>query len=113
MKIGIVGSRNLQMQNIGDYLPKGVTEIVTGGAKGIDQCARQYATTSGIKLTEFLPEYTRYGRYVAPLKRNLQIIEYSDVLIAFWDGKSKGTKHVIDNAELMGKEITVHIIGNR
>jgi len=47
-------------------------------------------------MTEFLPEYHTYGR-VAPLKRNLQIIDYSDVIIAFWNGKSSGTKYVIDN----------------
>ena len=49
----------------------------------------------------FLPEYSRYGRG-APLKRNPQIIEYADVVIAFWDGKSKGTKYVIDNCKKTG-----------
>ena len=45
--------------NLEKYLPNGVTEIVSGGAKGIDTCAREYAVSNGIKLTEFLPEYEK------------------------------------------------------
>ena len=57
MKIAIIGSRNLVVNNISAYLPKDVTEIVSGGAKGIDNCARTYAIKNNIKLTEFLPNY--------------------------------------------------------
>ena len=67
------------------------------------------ALANSIKLTEFLPDYARYKRG-APLKRNMQIIEYADVVIAFWDGESKGTKFVIDNCNKTGKEVTVIII---
>lgn len=109
MKVAVIGSRNLTIDNIGDYLPKETTEIVSGGAKGIDTSAREYALANSIKLTEFLPNYAKYKRG-APLKRNVQIVEYSDVVIAFWDGKSKGTKFVIDNCNKMGKEVTVIMI---
>ena len=98
MKVAVVGSRNLTINNLGDYLPKDTTEIVSGGARGIDRCARVYANTHNIKLTEFLPEYERYGRS-APLKRNLQIIRYADKVLAFWDGKSHGTRFVIENCK--------------
>ena len=98
MKVAVVGSRNLTINNLGDYLPKDTTEIVSGGARGIDRCARAYAKSHNIKLTEFLPEYERYGRS-APLKRNLQIIRYSDMVLAFWDGKSNGTRFVIENCK--------------
>lgn len=98
MKVAVVGSRNLTINNLGDYLPKDTTEIVSGGARGIDRCAREYAKSHNIKLTEFLPEYERYGRS-APLKRNLQIIRYADMVIAFWDGKSNGTRFVIENCK--------------
>lgn len=91
MKVAVIGSRGLWVENLGDYLPSGVTEIVSGGAKGIDSCARQYAQEHGLKLTEFLPDYPRYGRG-APLKRNLEIIAYADQVLAFWDGHSPGTK---------------------
>ena len=106
MKVAIIGSRNLIINDLQNYLPQNVTEIVSGGAKGIDICAREYALANDIKLTEFLPEYEKYGKS-APLKRNLQIIEYADEVIAFWDGSSAGTKHVIDNCRKMNKKITV------
>ena len=62
MKLAIIGSRNLTVSDLSPYLPENVTEIVTGGAKGIDTCARLYAEANGIRLTEFLPEYARYGK---------------------------------------------------
>ena len=62
-------------------------------AAGVDFSAREYALKNGIRIKEFLPEYKKYGK-AAPLKRNLQIIEYSDEIFAFWDGKSWGTAFV-------------------
>lgn len=107
MKIAIIGSRNVIVTDLQRYLPEGVTEIVSGGAKGVDTYAREYAHANGLKLTEFLPAYDRYGRG-APLKRNLQIIHYADAVIAFWDGKSRGTKHVIDTCNSQNIPITVY-----
>ena len=109
MKVAVIGSRGLTVDNLEQYLPENTTEIVSGGAKGIDTCAREYAISHGIKLTEFLPEYSRYGRG-APLKRNLKIIEYADVVIAFWDRQSKGTKNVIENCKKLNVKVDVHII---
>lgn len=106
MKVAVIGSRNLTIDDLGKYLPAETTEIVSGGAKGIDASAREYALANSIKLTEFLPDYAKYKKG-APLKRNLQIIEYADVVIAFWDGKSKGTKFVIDNCNRIGKKVVV------
>lgn len=110
MKVAVIGSRNLVVKNLADYLPPDTTEIVSGGAKGIDACAREYAQANGIKLTEFLPEYDKYGRS-APLKRNIQIMEYSDLVLAFWDGESRGTKYVIDKCKERG--IPVKIFRNK
>ena len=109
MKVAVIGSRGLSVSDLGRYLPENTTEIVSGGAKGVDTSAREYALAHGIKLTEFLPEYTRFGRG-APLKRNITIIEYSDIVLAFWDGKSRGTKFVIDNCRKLGVEVRVYII---
>lgn len=106
MKLAIIGSRNLKVLDLEMYISKDVTEIVSGGAKGIDNCAKDFAIAHNIKLTEFLPNYRRYGKG-APLKRNLQIIDYADEVLAFWDGKSKGTKYVIDNCN---KKINVIVI---
>nr|WP_317413120.1 hypothetical protein [uncultured Solibaculum sp.] len=109
MKIAIIGSRNLMVTDLQQYLPKDTTEIVSGGARGIDACAKEFAFRKGLILTEFLPKYEKFGRY-APLKRNLQIINYADEVIAFWDGKSRGTKHVIESCKLRNIKITVYRI---
>ncbi len=109
MKVAVIGSRGIENLNIDEYIPKETAEIVSGGARGVDTSAREYALAHGLKLTEFLPEYDKYGRS-APLKRNTQIIEYADLVIAFWDGNSRGTKFVIDNCKKLGKECVVHII---
>jgi predicted Rossmann fold nucleotide-binding protein DprA/Smf involved in DNA uptake len=106
MKIAIIGSRNLSVKNLEDYIPENVTEIVSGGAKGIDSDAADYALNHGIRLTVFLPEYARYKRG-APLKRNMRIAEYADECIAFWDGKSKGTMHTVGLFQKLGKNVTV------
>ena len=108
MKTAIVGSRNLVVEQMEIYLPAATDEIVSGGAKGIDQCAKRYAENRKIKLTEFLPDYVRYGRG-APLKRNDQIIDYADVVVAFWDGKSRGTKYVIDRCRRIGKRVLIYV----
>ena len=106
MKVAVIGSRGLTVDNLGDYIPEGTDEIVSGGAKGIDTCAAEFARANNLKLTEFLPDYKRFGKG-APLKRNITIIEYADIIVAFWDGKSKGTAFVIENAKKLGKEIRV------
>ena len=106
MKVAVIGSRGLSVPNIGEYLPEDTTEIVSGGAKGVDASAREYALSRGIRLTEFLPEYTKYRRN-APYKRNAAIVEYSDLVIAFWDGQSRGTKFVIDVCRRTEKPVKI------
>lgn len=106
MRVAVIGSRGLTISDLGKYLPEGTTEIVSGGARGIDTCAREYANSHGIKLTEFLPEYEKFGRG-APLKRNITIIENSDIVLAFWDGSSSGTEFVIKKCKEMGREVKI------
>ena len=53
MKIAVIGSRGLKIGNLGHFISDDVTEIVSGGANGVDACAREYAVANGIKLTEF------------------------------------------------------------
>lgn len=111
MKVAVVGSRNLTIENFEKYLPKDTNEIVSGGARGIDTCAREYAIKNGLKLTEFFPEYDKYSRN-APLRRNLQIIDYADCVIVFWDGESRGTKYVIDHCKKQNKKVIVYLKQN-
>ena len=106
MKIAIIGSRNLTAENLGEYLPPECTEIVSGGAKGIDSCAADYARANGLTLTEFLPDYKKYGRG-APLVRNKQIVDYADLVIAFWNGESKGTRFTVNYAQKQGKPVKI------
>lgn len=108
MKVAIVGSRTVSV-DISEYLPEGITEIISGGAKGIDKLAEAYADEHKIPKTIITPDYVRYGR-AAPLKRNEIIVDSSDMIVAIWDGKSRGTKYSIDYACKMGKAITIYII---
>ena len=106
MKVAVIGSRGLIVPDLEKYLPPETTEIVSGSAKGVDTSAREYAKSHGIKLTEFLPEYEKYGQS-APLKRNITIIEYADMVLAFWDGESRGTKFVIYKCKETGVPVKV------
>ena len=111
MKVAVIGSRSLHIPIpiLATYIPSQVSEIVSGGARGIDTCARSFAETNDIKLTEFLPEYDKYGRS-APLKRNIQIIDYADEVVAIWDGKSRGTAFVIHECRKRDKKVTVFCV---
>lgn len=109
MRVAVIGSRGLSISNLEEYLPQDVTEIISGGARGVDTSAKMYALTHGIKLTEFLPQYEKYGR-AAPLKRNITIIENADLVLAFWDGTSHGTKFVIDHCKKRNIPIVIHKI---
>ena len=77
MKVALIGSRNLVVQNLGKYLPEETMEIVSGGAKGIDTCAREYANAKGLKLTEFLPD-------TAEERRSSEIYRSSTTPTAYW-----------------------------
>lgn len=105
MKIAVIGSRNVTVTDMEKYIVGG-EEIVSGGAVGVDTCAAEYAKKNGLKLTEFLPQYDRYGR-AAPIVRNKEIVDYADKIIAFWDGRSTGTLSVIKYAEKVKKPCEV------
>ncbi len=109
MRLAIVGSRNICTFDLKMYLPKGITEIVSGGAKGVDRLAANYAENNGLLLTEILPDYAHYGK-AAPLKRNEEIAAYADEAIAFWDGHSRGTAHVIRMFRQLGKSVTIILV---
>lgn len=82
------------------------TQIISGGARGVDTFAIKFATDEGIPFLEIKAEWSKYGKS-AGYRRNVQMAEQADALIALWDGKSKGTKHMIDIAESKGLETFV------
>lgn len=106
MKLAIIGSRDCPPIDIKSHLKSLPTAVISGGARGVDTYARQFSIENNIPLTEFLPDYNRYGR-TAPLVRNRLIVENCDCLIAFWDGKSRGTKYTIDYATKIGKPVKI------
>ena len=109
MKLAIIGSRSITDINLAEYIWDDVCEIVSGGAVGIDALAAEYAKKNNITLKEFLPEYSCYGR-AAPIVRNKLIVDYADKILAFWDGKSRGTLSVIRYAEKLGKLCEVIVL---
>jgi hypothetical protein len=109
MKIAVIGSRELTVRDLELYLPPETTEIVSGGARGVDTSAAEYAKAHGLKLTVFLPDYDKYGKR-APLVRNVSIVDYADKVLAYWDGKSRGTAFVIDYAKKSKKPCKIILI---
>ena len=95
--------------SIDAFIPAQTSEIITGGAEGVDQLAEQYAREHNLPCTVIRPDYSRYGR-AAPLVRNREIIERSDLVVAIWDGISKGTKNSLDYARKLNKEVRIYKI---
>jgi hypothetical protein len=74
-----------------------ITEVVSGGAKGVDKCGEQYAKKNKIPFIRFEANWREFGRAAGPM-RNKKMAEYADALIAIWDGRSRGTRNMIDLA---------------
>ena len=107
MRVAVIGSRTADertVTQIRDHLPPYTTMIISGGAKGVDQAAITVAKEQGIPFREILPDYAAYGKR-APLVRNNRIIDEADMVLAFWDGLSKGTQYVIAECLKKGKRV--------
>lgn len=97
MRVAIIGSREIKsytLEAMLAHIPQNTSELVSGGAIGIDTMAERAATRLGLPIKVFLPDYTAYGR-MAPLCRNREIVDYADLVLAFWDNHSRGTAHVL------------------
>jgi hypothetical protein len=80
--------------------------IVSGNARGADSLGEKYANDEKLGLEIFPADWKKFGK-AAGFRRNEQMAEFADALIAFWDGKSHGTKHMIDIATDKGMQIKV------
>ena len=107
MKIAVIGSRSIKNADISQYIPREATEIITGGAIGVDKLAEREARLRNIPLTVFKPDYETHGKS-APLVRNKLIAENCDMLIAFWDGSSRGTVFTWRYADKLGKPVKIY-----
>lgn len=81
-------------------------EIVSGGAKGADRLGEFFAIDHDLPIKRFPADWDRYGK-AAGFKRNSEMADYADHCICFWDGKSKGTGHMINLANNKGLVVTV------
>ena len=110
MKIGVVGSRTFDdyklLTDTLEALVDNIEVIVSGGANGADKLAAKYAQNKNINLIEFLPQWQLHGRS-AGIIRNRSIVQESDMILAFWDGLSKGTANTISRARKAGKTVRV------
>jgi len=103
MKLIIAGSRTFtnykKLCKICDHLLQNQTniEIVSGTARGADKLGEQYAKEKNYPIKHFPANWNKYGKAAGP-KRNQQMANYADALVAFWDGKSRGTKNMIELA---------------
>lgn len=81
-------------------------EIVSGTARGADKLGEFYAKRTQLALALFPADWDLYGKS-AGYRRNEEMADYADALVAFWDGKSRGTKHMIDLANKSGIQVRV------
>ena len=103
MKLAIVGGRNfnnydLFLEIVQGYLRDSIDEIISGGAKGADSLAERFADYWGFPQPIFKPEWNKYGKS-AGFIRNQLIVDNCDMVLAFWDGESRGTADTIEKAK--------------
>ena len=121
MKLAIIGSRSFDNYNLLEntiklYLARCITgrnvpencwqykfdEIISGGAIGADALGAIFAHENNIKLTEFIPDWKKYGKK-AGILRNEDIIKNCDVVLAFWNSESRGTANSLSIAKKLKK----------
>lgn len=97
-----------------DHLLSRVTKthrviVVHGACRGADSLAESYARSRGLLVESYPADWDRYGRSAGP-KRNAKMVGIANAVVAFWDGKSSGTRDTIDKAKQ--KNIPLRIVGN-
>lgn len=115
MKVAVIGSRSARPETLAqimNVLPAGCSEIISGGAAGIDLLAQRAADTLHLHYTCIRPRYRRYGR-AAPLIRNRSIVDRADLVLAFWDGRSKGTRQALGYCIRSRKPFRIFLIDSR
>lgn len=111
-RVIIAGGRNfddyvLLFNKVQKYTMNMVSfEIVSGGAKGADSLGERYAKVNKVPLKIFKADWDKYGKGAGHI-RNREMAEYATHLIAFWDGKSRGTENMINTAKELGLKVKV------
>jgi hypothetical protein len=124
MKIVIAGSRNItNTQQVFSKIANGLSKlasgldckeitVISGGARGIDTIGEEWAKVVGSPIKRFLPNWNTYGKKAGYL-RNKEMIKEADALIAIWDGKSPGTRHIIALAKFKGIPMAIYIMEDK
>lgn len=101
LKVIVAGSRTItnykKIRELIDSLDLDISEVVSGHANGVDKLGERYANEKGIDLKIFPADWDKYGKKAGWI-RNEEMGDYADYLIAFWDGRSRGTQHMISYA---------------
>lgn len=111
-KIAVVGSRGFDNYDmvkrtlLNVMYHYGTFEVVCGCAKGADKLGECFALEYGLKIHKFIPDWDKYGKS-AGMVRNREMSDIADMVIAFWDGSSRGTKHMIEYSVPNKKNIFV------
>ncbi|TAN31967.1 hypothetical protein EPN29_12260 [bacterium] len=112
MRVAIVGSRRFsEPARVGDYvrtLPPRAS-IITGSASGVDAAATKAGRDQGIPVQVMPASFEELADAGKSAARNQRLIDACDVLVAFWDGSSKGTRATVERALDSGKEVHVFI----
>jgi hypothetical protein len=110
MKLIIAGSRSfrdyqLLCQTLAPERHR-ITEVLHGGARGADQLGFRWAVRHHVRSRCFAADWERFGK-TAGVRRNHQMAQAGDMLLAFWDGRSAGTRHMISCMQQLGKPVVV------
>lgn len=115
MKTIIAGGRDFcypyMLEDDLQEIPWEITEIVSGGARGADAIGEQYGFDCEIPVKVFPADWDKHGKAAGHI-RNAEMAVYSDALVAFWDGKSRGTKNMIETAAKKGLYVKVFFYEN-
>lgn len=117
MKVIIAGSREFDdfeaMLGFMSVLPTewDITEVVSGGARGADRLGESFAHLYNKSVKVFPADWDKHGKS-AGILRNREMADYADGLIAFWDGVSPGTKHMIVSMYARNKPVHICFIGH-
>lgn len=108
MKLAVIGSRGFANKRLmDDELRKRqpLAEVISGGARGADSLGEQWARHNDVPVRIFYPDHKNFKH--AYHHRNRLIVEACDELVAFWDGRSSGTRYTIGYARKMGKPVSI------
>jgi NAD(P)-dependent dehydrogenase (short-subunit alcohol dehydrogenase family) len=113
-RVAIVGSRHYpDLERVAAYV-RGLSptaSLVTGSASGVDAAATRVARERGLPVLVLGASFEELRDASAAASRNQRLVDQCDVLVAFWDGSSEGTRRTVDRALDSGKEVHVFPAG--